>query len=588
VKSEKSVIVLPSTFAFFSLRKFRSNLFFILIVGLLLWIVLIPLGQLILSSLREGYPGDPGPWTLSKYAAVYATHLTYKMLLNTFVLAIGDTVITLSLALLFAWLIERTDMPYKDLAWALILIPMAMPGLLFAMSWVLLLSPNTGIINVWLRAALDFIGIHLERGPLNIFSMGGMIFLEGIRGLTSLFLILVAAFRMMDPALEEAARVSGVNGWRIARHVTLPVLMPAILVAAIYSFMSSLDSFEVPAIVGLPARIFVLSTLIFFTARQAAPIDYGLSAAYASLFLIITVVLVYIYHRVIRRTEDFATVTGKGYKPRQIRLGRYRYLAVGAFAAYFVLTIGAPLLVLVWSSLLPRYQIPSWEALSSVGLANYRSLLSDEGALRAVMNTLELMLITATSTMLLALFISWIIVRSKASWRWILDAIAFIPHAIPGIVIGLSLIFLYLQPPFSYLPVYGTVWIITLGLITQYLAYSTRVTNAAIIQIHKELEEAARISGCTRFHTILRVTLPLMMPALVSGWIWVAVHTIRAFSTPLMLASRHNEVIAVRLWDYWDHGEMTTATSLGVLFVLVLGVLTFTGRKLILRSIPGS
>jgi iron(III) transport system permease protein len=588
VKSEKSAVVALFSLNFIGLKKARANIFFIVIVGLLFWIVLIPLAQLLLSSVRSGYPGDPGPWTLSKYAAVYATPLTYKMLLNTFILAAGDTLITLSLALIFAWLIERTDMPYKDLAWALILIPMAMPGLLFSMSWVLLLSPNTGVVNVWLRALLDLAGIHLEQGPLNIYSMGGMIFLEGIRGLTSLFLILVAAFRMMDPSLEEAARVSGVTGWQTVRRVTLPVLMPAILVAGIYSFMSSLDSFEVPAVVGLPARIFVLSTLIFFTARQAAPIDYGLSAAYASLFLVITVLLVYIYHRVVRRTEDFATVTGKGYRPRLTRLGRWRYLAVGIFTVYFLLTTGAPLLVLVWSSLLPRYRLPSWEALSSVSLANYRAVLADEGALIAIINTVKLMVITATVTMLLALFISWLIVRSKAGSRWILDAIAFIPHAIPGIVIGLALIFLYLQPPFSYLPIYGTVWIITLGLTTQYLAYSTRVTNAAIIQIHEELEEAARVSGCTRFTTILRVTLPLMMPALVSGWIWVAIHTIRAFSTPLMLASRHNEVIAVRLWDYWDHGEMTTATALGVLFVLALGIITFTGRKLILRAVPGS
>ncbi|MBI2985199.1 MAG: iron ABC transporter permease [Deltaproteobacteria bacterium] len=566
----------------------RPRLIFIAVVGVLLWIVLIPLGQLIVSSLREGYPGEPGPWTVSKYAAVYATPLTYKMLLNTFVLATGDTLITLSLALLFAWLIERTDMPYKNFAWTLILIPMAMPGVLFSMSWVLLLSPNTGIVNVWARALLDLFGIHLERGPINIFSLGGMIFLEGIRGLTSLFLILVAAFRMMDPALEEAARVAGIGGWKTVRYVTLPVLVPAIFVAGIYSFMSSLDSFEVPLVVGLPARVFVLSTMIFFTARQAAPIDYGLSAAYASLSLIITVLLVYIYHRVVKRSESYTTVTGKGYRPRQIQLGRWRYAALGTFCLYFVLTIGAPFAVLVWSSFLPRYQPPSLQALSSLTLANYHSILADEGALNAVANTVRLLLVTATLTMVLALFISWLIVRSQAGGRWILDAIAFIPHAIPGVVIGLALIFLYLQPPFSYLPIYGTVWIITLGLVTQYLAYSTRVTNAAIIQIHKELEEAARISGCNRLKTIVWVTVPLMMPALVSGWIWVAIHSIRAFSTPLMLAGRYNEVIAVRLWDYWDHGELTTAMAFGVLFVLVLGIITFSGRRLIMRFLPGA
>jgi iron(III) transport system permease protein len=566
----------------------RGRLFFIIIIAILLWTVLIPLGQLVINSFREGYPGEPGAWTLSKYAAVYATPLTYKMLLNTFILALGDTLITLSLAVLFAWLIERTNMPYKNLAWTLILIPMAMPGVLFSMSWVLLLSPNTGIINVWLRSLLELVGVHLERGPINIFSLGGMIFLEGVRGLTSLFLILISAFRMMDPALEEAARVAGMSGWKTVRHVTLPVLTPAILLAGIYSFMSSLDSFEIPAVVGLPARIFVLSTLIFFTARQAAPIDYGLSAAYASLFLIITVVLVYVYHRVVRRSENYTTVTGKGYRPRQISLGRWRYAALGIFCVYFLLTIGAPLLVLIWSSLLPRYAPPSIEALSRVSLKNYRALLEDDAALRALFNTAKLMLLTASLTMFLALFISWLVVRSRAAGTWILDAIAFIPHAIPGIVIGLALIFLYLQPPFSYIPIYGTLWIVALGLMTQYLAYATRVTNAAIIQIHQELEDAARICGLTRTKAILWVTVPLVMPALVGGWIWVAIHSIRAFSTPLILAGRYNEVLAVRLWEYWDHGELTTATALGVLFVLVLAAITFAGRKLMLRFVPGA
>ncbi|HWP58658.1 MAG TPA: iron ABC transporter permease [Candidatus Acidoferrales bacterium] len=566
----------------------KGQLFFVFVIAILLWTVLIPLAQLILSSFRDAYPGESGPWTLAKYAAVYATPLTYKMLFNTFVLAAGDTLITLSLALVFAWLVERTDLPYKNLAWTLILIPMAMPGVLFSMAWVLLLSPNTGIINVWLRSLLEIVGVQLERGPINVFSLGGMIFLEGIRGLTSLFLILVSAFRMMDPALEEAARVAGMSGWKTVRHVTLPVLTPAILLAGIYSFMSSLDSFEIPAVIGLPARIFVLSTLIFFTARQAAPIDYGLSAAYASLFLIITVALVYIYHRIVRRTESYTTVTGKGYRPRQIALGKWRYAALGTFCLYFLLTVGAPLLVLIWSSLLPRYVPPSFEALSRVSLQNYYALLDDEAALRALFNTAKLMLMTATLTMALALFISWIIVRSRAAGRWLLDAIAFIPHAIPGIVIGLALIFLYLQPPFSYIPIYGTLWIVALGLMTQYLAYATRVTNAAIIQIHKELEDAARICGLSRARAILWVTAPLVMPALVGGWIWVAIHSIRAFSTPLILAGRYNEVIAVRLWEYWDHGELTTATALGVLFVVVLAAITFAGRKLMLRFLPSA
>jgi iron(III) transport system permease protein len=267
--------------------RIRSHAVLIAITAFLLFLVLIPLVRLLLSSFQLGHPAIPAGWTLQNYIAAYTMPRFYEALGTTVLLSAVGTFITLAVAVLFAWLIERTDMPLRNLAWTLILIPMAIPGVLFALGWGLLLSPKTGVINIVLRNSLQWIGISIDAGPLNIYSLGGLIFLDGLRGVTTLFLMLVGAFRMMDPTLEEAARVAKASGRSTFFRVTLPVLLPAILTAGMYSFISSMDSFEAPLAVGLPAGIFLLSTLIYFTTRMQAPINYGLGAAFSVLYMVL-------------------------------------------------------------------------------------------------------------------------------------------------------------------------------------------------------------------------------------------------------------------------------------------------------------
>jgi len=564
--------------------RIAPNLLFGLIALVLLWLILVPLGQLILNSFRVGHPAVPTPLTLENYRVGFTTPLTYQMIWNTVYFAGAGTLFTVSIAILFAWLTERTDMPWRNLAWSLLLVPLAMPGFLFAMAWIFLLDNRIGIANIWLRSLLAYFGWDMETGPINIYSMGGMIFLDGLRGVTTVFLLIVGAFRAMDPNLEEAARISGAKAWTTFRRITLPTLLPALLAAFLYSFISSMESFEAPLLVGLPGNIYVYSTMIFFSTRLMP--SHGLAAAFAVSYCVVAIFLVVIYQRVaLRQTERFATITGKGYRPRVTRLGRWRPAAFGLFAGYFFLAVLLPLFILIWAALSPSYTQPSWDGLTKLSLIHFRRLLDEPGILQATWNTVLITVTTATLCVFLSFFVSWIVVRTRIHGRMILDSLTFLAHSIPGIVIALAFIFVYLQEPFRSLHLYGTVWIVSLALITQYIAFTTRTTNAAITQIHKELEEAARIAGVGRITTLLRVTFPLVLPAIAAAWIWVAAHAVRAFSVPLMLASEGNWTLSVILWNIWDEqNALTMAAALGVVFIVSLALLTFFGRRMIVRA----
>jgi iron(III) transport system permease protein len=377
--------------------------------------------------------------------------------------------------------------------------------------------------------------------------------------------------------------VSKAGAFGTFRQVTLPVLLPAVLTAGMYEFVSSMESFEAPLAVGLPAGIYVLSTLIYFTVRLQAPVDYGLGAVYGVTYMIMLLFFLWGYRRIVRYSERYSTITGKGFRPRVIALGKWRYAALALFLIYFSLTVVAPFAILLWASLLPSYRMPSLEAVSLLSLGNFAEIFSRPHFFAVVRNTLTLMVLAASATMLLAFFVSWIIVRTRVRGRAILDGLLFLPHSIPGIVIALAMIMAYLAPPLSYLGMYGTLWIVAMGLIVSFIAFGTRLMNSSIVQIQKELEEAAYVCGATSLRTLLAITMPLLFPALAAGWIWVSVHALRAFSIPLMLASKKNEVFSVLMWQYWSDGEVSVAASLGVLLVIVLVPLTLALRRFIVQ-----
>jgi iron(III) transport system permease protein len=559
----------------------RNNMFSLVIAFLLMWVVAAPIVMLLLSSVREGSFITPGALTLNNYKTVYLSPMTYPALVNTLIYAVVVSAISLALSTIFAWLVERTDMPGRNWAWTMMLLPLAMPGILRPMAWILLLSPRSGVINIFIREIIGLFGDKPVEGPFNIFTMTGMIFIQGLSGSTTLFLLMVGAFRLMDPSMEEAARISGARTSTTFRRVTLGLMLPAVLAAAMYAFLGNLDDFEIPLLIGLQAGIYLLPTLIYFTAYVSP--SYGLSTAYSSLFIIFTVIMVWIYYRVIiKKSERYASITGKGYRPRRLPLGRWRWPAFSLFLAFFLLNIILPFFILLWASLLPSYMVPSHQALQYLTLDNFKALIGEPLIVDSTVNTIILGVVTATATMGLAYFVSWIIVRLKVRGGVFLDGMAFVPHAIPTVSIALALIVFYLHPALRWIPVYGTIWIMMLALMTRYIAFATRTSNSAMTQLHSELEEAARTSGASRMTTLLRVTFPLLLPPFIGGWVWVFAHTIRSFSIPLMLATPGNQTIAVVMYHYWERkADFSLASTLGVAMLVVIGIMTFFSRKFI-------
>lgn len=543
---------------------------------LILFLVLTPLFFLILGSFSIArLPGDFSLSTMgvANYLKVYSDPGTYELFTNTVLYVAGSVALGTGLAVSLAWLVERTNMPGKIWVYAGVPMTLAVPGMLQAMAWVLLLSPRIGFINKMVK---DLFGP--EAPIVNIYSLGGMIFLEGLRLVPTAFLMLVPLMRSMDPTLEEAAAVAGAKPISSMRKITLRLLAPGLVAVMIYQAMTALEVFEIPGVLGLPAGIYVFSTKIYAIVRSATfmPV-YGQANALAMVYLVIAVVTTYLYTRMISRVERYTIITGKGYRPRQMELGRWRLPALGIVFLFLFFSIVLPFLVFLYTSFLSYLQSPSLLAFKGMTLKNYR-LLAEYGEVgSALTNTVIMVVATASATTLLSFFISLVIVRSKFWGRKLLDQLAFIPHAIPGIVMGIAFFWVFLK--LDFLPIYGTIWAMTIGFTVNFLSYGTRSMNAALLQIHKELEEAAYVSGAPPWRTMWRIFFPLMLPTFAGIWIWVVLHAVRIAGLPLILyEGPKNQVLAILIWNMWDEGYVGGVAAIGTLLMIALLLLTLAVR----------
>jgi iron(III) transport system permease protein len=545
-----------------------------LVVAYLVGAPLVLLAVSSVKSTKDLLPFENSPWTLANYAQVFGSVETYQLLGNTFVFAAGAIAVGFSFALAFAWLVDRTDLPLRNLVFTLLLVPMAIPGLLAAIGWILLLGPGAGLVNVALRGVL---GLPAgTQGPLDVFSLWGMIGVEGLRMVPTMFLMFTAALRVMDPALEEQARVSGAAPARMVRCITLPLLLPALLAALMYFAIASIESFEVPGVLGFTAGVRVFSTQIFWATHPDPGLpDYGLASTLSSILVALALVMMWIYFRVTRRAERFVTVTGRGYRPKRVALGAWRTPALAMVALYLGISVVLPFGVLVWSSLLPFFQPPGPDAFATVSLAAYARVAAYPGIARVIVNTLVVSVSAATVAVALVTLTSWMTVRARLRGARALDVLTFVPLAIPGIVVGLATMLVFLSFPN---PIYGTVWIIVVAATTKFLAFAGRSVGAAQLQLHPELEEASHVSGARWALTMRRILVPLLAPSLLNAWLWVFIHAMRELSIPLMLATPDNLVLSTLIWRFWDNGQVRETSVLAVVLVLVLGTVTFASR----------
>ncbi|GAA1268116.1 iron ABC transporter permease [Pseudonocardia aurantiaca] len=527
------------------------------------YLALVPLYYLLYGTFF-----DADGFTLGAFGRVYSADGIGTLIGNSLWFAFGSALLSLVVGTTLAYLNVRTDVPFKPLFFAASMIPLIIPGILYTIAWIFLASPDIGLLNAFLEPLV---------GPafFDIFTIWGMIWVEGLHLSPIVFLLMVAAFRSMDPSLEESALMSGASRWTTFRKITAPLVRPAIVASILVMTVRSLESFEVPALLGLQNGIYVFTSQIYFTLRSYPP-DLAGAGALALGLLAIAVVGVILSNRVGKDSKNFQTVTGKGFRPRPIDLGRFRPVAGVLIILYFVATVVAPLAVLIYTSLLRFYVAPSAEAFRTMTLDNYRALAELSQAGTALKNSLILGIGSATLVMLFMSVAAWIVVRSKIPGRGLVDHAAFVPLVIPGLVLGLGISFVYLRSP---IPIYGTLFILLIAYCTRYMPYGMRYAITSMHQISAELEESAHVSGASWWQTFRRVLLPLLSPGLIAGFIYILTVSFRELSSSILLYSPGNEVLSILIFEQFENGSFTVLAALGVVMVLTLVVLVTVAYK---------
>jgi iron(III) transport system permease protein len=529
------------------------------------YLALVPLGYLLWGTFFNAEGFD-----LGGFERAYGSGRMGELWGNSLAFAGGSAFLSLTVGTTLAYLNVRTAVPFKALFFAASIVPLIVPGILYTVSWIFLASPQIGVLNSFLEPVFG-------EAVLNIFSIWGMIWVEGLHSSPIVFLLMVAAFRSMDPSLEESALMSGATRLQTLRRVTLPLVRPALLSSVLVILITSLESFEVPALLGLQNGIYVFTSRIYFVFRSY-PRDLQAAGALAVSLLAIAVIGVIIARLLAGRgTKTYQTVTGKGFRPRPLDLGKWRPVVGAGILVYFFATVVGPLLVLIYASLLPYYQAPSVAAFQSFTLDNYRQVFEMDSAGRALVNSLILGLSAACIVMALMSIAAWISVRSTIRGRGIVEQLSFVPLVIPGIVLGVSISFVYLRSP---IPIYGTLLILLIAYCTKYMPYGMRYATTSMTQISSELEESAQVSGASWWTTFRRVLLPLLSPGIMAGFIYILVVSFRELSSSLLLYSPGNEVLSILIWEQFENGSFNVLAAIGVLMVIALVIMVTIAYKL--------
>jgi iron(III) transport system permease protein len=525
------------------------------------YLVLPPLYSVIQTSLfTTKLTGEIDQFTLRYYEDLLRELQIIGPFLNTFYFSIGSALFATLLGGSIAWIVVRTDSPLRGLGYFTAFASFGTPFILYTIGWLLLLG-KAGPINYWLKTLLD------QTGPvINVYSMFGMILIESLLWSPFVFLILAAAFRSMEPSHEEASAACGARVWQTMRRISLRLMLPAFFSVMLLIFIRTFESFEIPALVGLPGDIRVLTTSIYLDAQKLPP-RYGSAGAFSVFLMVVVAVTLYFYFRMTREGDRYHTVTGKGYRPALINLGRWRYLAGSALVTYSIVLLVLPFLIILWASLLPFYMQPSLEGLAKFTIKNYMTAIHYPKLTDAIKNSVLLGLGSASLVMALTLLASWLLVRTKIRGRWLLDLMTTLPLLFPGIVMGLAILRFYLFVP---IPVYGTLWILLIAFVTRYIPYGIRYTHSGLLQLHKELEEASYVSGASWFSSMRRIILPLITPSFLGGWIFIFLLSAKELSMSVLLVSPQTPVVSVAIFELWENAQVGELAAFGVIWTVIL------------------
>ena len=543
----------------------------------LLAIALVPMvlllgfvGTILWVSFQTGVIGAANTqYTLDNYRTIFTDPLALSALLNTLIFASAATLLAAAIGLPIAWLTERTSIGGKPLIYAIMTLGVLIPGIFVAMGWTFIAHPRIGFINHWL---VDLFG--LQKGPINIGTPLGMAFVQGLSLAPLAFILTIQMFRAMNPALEEAARTSGFGFATTLRRVTLPLAAPGILAAVIYIFTLSMATFDIPAVLGLGNRVYLFSTYMYV---QTFPPEYvpryGLTAAIGAAMIVVALGLTFLYGQMLRRGNRYQVITGKGYRPKPIEISRGAAVAGWLFiGVYAFISKLLPIALITLMAFAPYVAAPSLELLSQSSLANFHRI-NWELVGRGLGNTVTLMLMVPLLVIIFSFSISWLVVRSRSRARYLLEFGAFLPHTLPEILFAIGALLGALFLLKGIVPLYDSVFLLAAVYVVIRLAFATRALNGSLLQVHKELEEAARVAGLSHLRTVRRIVLPLIQPTLLSVWVWTALLIYREVTVAVFVTSQRSITLPAIVWSYWSASGMTEASVVTLLMIILFSPL---------------
>jgi iron(III) transport system permease protein len=539
----------------------------VLVVGFL---VLTPLALMILNSFQIARPGQPIVWGLEGWVKAFSTPGIIKAMTNTFTLAITRQAIALLIGAFFAWLIARTDLPMKGLLEFFFWLSFFLPALPETMGWILLLDPKYGLLNQGL------IGIGVaSQSWFNIYSFWGIVWAH-MGGTVSVKVMLLApAFRNLDAALEESSRISGASGSRTFFRIVVPVMMPAILVTTILGIIRSLEAFEIELLLGTPIGLQVYSTKIHELVTWEPP-QFAPAMALSTVFLGVLLMMVAFQRRYISK-RIYTTVTGRGFSTRPTPLGRWRYPAFALVLTFALVITVLPTVLLVTGTFMKLFGF--FNIAEPWTLENWRATLNDPVLFRSLWNTLAIGLGSGLIGILFYSLIAYVIVKTRYRGRWLLDFLSWLPWSIPGILLGVALLWTFLQTRI-FLPIYGTIYLLMIAMVIKSMPFGTQMIKSVLLQLGSDLEEASKVCGGTWVDTFRRVIFPLTTPALITVGLVGFISAARDISTVVLLGSGKSRTLSLLMLDFAAGAEFEKATVVAVMVVGLVVVAALVARAL--------
>ena len=533
-----------------------QKLIFFVVVSVCGGFVLYPLAFLVLMALNTG---PPTAWPPEQYGLANFAGLAHSpaVLLNTLYVSLLASGMTMVFGCLLAWILSRTSVPGRGILEQLMGLPYYVTPLLGALAWAALGGPRSGLLNqLWYAMG--------GRAPLvNVYSPLGIAWVMALFEGSVAFVMISAAMKSMDPALEESSQVLGAGKLQTAVRITLPLMTPAILGTAIFVFAEMLGSFSAAAILGMPDRFFVVTTAIWTLILRFPP-DYPLAAAMGLSLFAIMAGLMYLYGRIVT-AGSYATITGRAYRPRALKMGWMTWLLFAVCVAYLVLAVVLPMATLGYVSLLRFVTVIPKDVHWT--LSNYQTAFEMAPVRSALGNSLLLGVATATIGALLMAVLSLIIYRTRMPGRQLLEYVVMFPQSVPRMVFGLGLLMAWVVMP---VPVYGTLWLLLIAYLTVFLPLGVRTLSGVVLQIDRSLEESARVCGASWLYQVRTVTMPLLRPGLIAAWMLLFIASVREVGASVLLVGPRAKVLGPAILSSWESAGTQLTAAMALVQVLVV------------------